>query len=160
MRTVLMVLGSLLLILQPGSAQSKQQLAVRLLDGYTAKQEFGMDVRAWTIEGKNGLRIHFESGPSEGRAADAQNKNEYQWFREQTIDGRKVYLALAKRGAALYADLDRERKLPQGDILMVTFPLGPSRGWAANFVAKVANKEEMMEMLLMALTFDPSNGSY
>jgi hypothetical protein len=69
-------------------------------------------------------------------------------------------LALRKPDLKTDADLEAERKSTSGNILMVTFPLGGSRDHAANFTAKVTNSEEMADMLLMALTFNPSKGNF
>lgn len=131
---------------------------VQLLDGYSATRQSTVDTNSWTIQGKNGLIIHFESGPSEGRAVDLKNEEKYVWHREQTVNGHRVLLALVKPGIKMDAALDAERNLPPGNILLVTFPLSVHRDDAANFVGKVANQEEMIDMLLMALTFDPSKG--
>jgi len=72
------------------------------------------------------------------------------------MNGRTVLLALVKPGLKTDPDLDAERNLPPGNILLVTFPLGGHRDHAANFVGKIANQDEMMDMLLMVLTLDPS----
>jgi hypothetical protein len=133
---------------------------VQLLDGYSAKQGSAVDAVVWTIQGKNGLIIHFESGPSEGRVVDLKDREKYAWYREQTVNGRSVLFALVKPGLKTDFDLDAERNLPPGNILLVTFPLGSHRDHAANFVGKVANQEEMIDMLLMVLTFDPSKGNF
>jgi len=133
---------------------------VQLLDGYSAKRGSAVDAVVWTIQGKSGLIIHFESGPSEGRVVDLKDKEKYAWYREQTMNGRTVPLALVKPGLKTDPDLDAERNLPPGNILLVTFPLGGHRDHAANFVGKIANQDEMMDMLLMVLTFDPSKDNF
>jgi hypothetical protein len=133
---------------------------VQLLEGYSAKRASAVDAVVWTIQGKNGLVIHFEAGPSEGRAVDLKDNEKYEWYREQTVNGRKVFLALTKAGVKTDADLDAERNPTPGNILLVTFPLGGSKDHAANFVAKVTNSGEMADALLMALTFNPSKGNF
>jgi len=133
---------------------------IQLLDGYSAKRESAIDVVAWTILGKCGLIIHFEAGPSEGFAASSADIEKYQWFRQQTLGRRKVLIALTKPGIKTDPDLDTERNLPPGNTLLVTFPLSSHRDHAANFVAKVANQEELVDVLLMTLTFDPSKGTF
>jgi hypothetical protein len=84
----------------------------------------------------------------------------YEWYREQTVNGRKVFLALTKAGAKTDADMWVERNGAPGNISLVTFPLGGSKDHAANFVAKVTNSGEMADVLLMALTFNPSEGNF
>jgi hypothetical protein len=133
---------------------------IHLLDSYSAKRGSAVDAVVWTIEGKNGLKIHFESGPSEGLAVDLKDKAKYEWCREQTLNKRKIFIALVRPDFKPYADLDVERHLPSGKILLVSFPLGESKDYAANFVARVANSEEMADVLLMVLTFDPSKGNF
>ena len=133
---------------------------IQLLDGYSAKQGSAVDATVWTIQGKSGLIIHFEAGSSEGRVVDLKDKEKYAWYREQTVNGHKVLLALIKPGVKTDADLDAERNLPPGNILLLTFPLSGHRDHAANFVGKIANQEEMVDMLLMVLTFDPSKGNF
>jgi hypothetical protein len=137
-------------------ASEYQFTAIRLLPGYSAKREHAVDATSWTIRGKTGLTIHFEAGLSEGRAADAGHREEYQWYREQYVNGHLVCLALVKPGTRSVRDLDMGRKLRGGNVVLVTFPLSGDSAHAANFVAKVANSEELADVLLMALTFDPS----
>lgn len=133
---------------------------IQLLDGYSAERGSAIDAVVWTIEGKNGLKIHFESGPSEGLGADMKDRAKYEWYREQTVNRRKVFLALKKPGLKTDPDLDAERDLPPRNILLVTFPPGGNKDRAANFIAKVANSGEMADVLLMALTFDPIKGEF
>ncbi len=89
-----------------------------------------------------------------------KDKGKYAWYREQTVNGHKVLLALVKPRVKTDPDLDAERNLPPGNILLVTFPLSEHRSHVANFVGKLANQEEMVDMLLMALSFDPSKGNF
>jgi hypothetical protein len=134
--------------------------AVNLLPGYTAVREQGIDVAAWKIEKPGGLIIHFEAGMSEGLAVNQRERNKYEWYREQLINGHRVLAALTRPGAKYSPDLDRERNLPPGNILLISYPLGGHKDHAANFIAKVASPEETGDALLMALTFDPSKSAF
>ena len=157
------IIATLLLLIAVGTLAVDMEHTfggVQLLSGYFARRTPATDAVAWRIEGKSGLIIHFESGPSEGRAVDEKNKKKYAWYREQIVNGHKVLLALVKPGLKTDPDLDAERSLPPGNILLVTFPLDNHRDHAANFVAKIANNEEMIDVLLMTLTFDPSKGHF
>lgn len=89
-----------------------------------------------------------------------KDKEKFEWYREQTVNGRKVFLALTKAGVKTDADLYMERNQTPGNMLLVTFPLGGSKDHAANFVAKVTNPGEIADVLLMALTFNPSRGYF
>ena len=134
--------------------------AIKLLPGYHITSAPGVDVVAWTIRKPGGLIVHFEAGPSEGLAVDLADVDKYAWWREQTISGRRVLVALTRLGVKIGTDADEERGLPSGNVLVVAYPLGGHKDHAANFIGKVANSEEMADMLLMALTFDPSKGVF
>jgi hypothetical protein len=157
-----LVLGLALSLVVSGHVAGPETVfgGIHLLDGYSAKRGSAIDAVSWTIEGKNGLVIHFESGPSEGRVVDLKDREKYVWYREQTVNGHKVLLALVRPGVKTDADIDAERNLLPGNILLITFPLSDHRDHAANFVGKIANQEEMIDMVLMVLTFDPSKGNF
>ncbi|MGB2626292.1 MAG: hypothetical protein WAK20_05855 [Candidatus Acidiferrum sp.] len=143
-----------------GIADEESIGGINLLPGYHVKKLPGVDVTARTIEKPGGIIIHFEAGPSEGLAVSPQKNREYAWSRKQSINGHLVLLALTRPGVKSGPDLDKERNLPPGNILMVSYPLGGQPDHAANFIGKVANSEEMIDMLLMTLTFDPAKGNY
>jgi hypothetical protein len=150
-----------LVLLTPQLSGSDQAIGgIKLLDGYRIRKDWAVDASSWRIEKPGGLIIHFEAGYSEGFIVDANDRSKYAWFREQTINGNKVLLALVKPGMKKDPDLDKERNLPPGNVLLVTFPLPGGTAHAANFVGKIANSEEMVDMLLMVMTFDPSKGSF
>jgi len=130
---------------------------MRLLTGYSATRSVEIDAAAWTIEGKNGLHIHFESGPNESLWADPKEAAKYSWHREQEIQGHKAFFALVRPGLKTQWDRDDTRGLPPGNILLVTFPLeGAGPDFTANFSAKLAGPEDLADALLMITTFDPS----
>jgi len=160
----------MLLILLAGSAQVKSQDKapgdIRLLPGYHVKWSAGLDVVSATIEKKEGLIIHYVGGISEGRIVKKEDKSRYKWYREQIIDGRRFLLALTS--ADRKGGLDAGRKNSHGaDLLLITYPwaadgakafVGESS--ASNFTVAVAGPEEMMDALLMVLTFDPTKGRF
>jgi hypothetical protein len=160
MRCVIATLMLLVSAYGLASASESGFGGIQLLEGYHAKRVPGLDTVGWTIQGKNDFVIHFESGPSEGRIVDLKDKEKYAWYREQTINGHAVLVALVKPGLKTDPGLDAERNLPPGNILLVTFALSSHRDHAANFVGKIANQVEMIDMLLMVLTFDPSKGNF
>lgn len=160
MRLISAIFMAAIAFANPVSAKNGGFRAVNMLPGYTAVREHGLDVVAWKIEKPGGLVIHFEAGPSEGLAVNQSDLDKYAWFREQLISGHRVLIALIRAGVKYDPKLDRERNLPLGNILLVSYPLGGHRDHAANFIAKVANPEEMDDALLMALTFNPSKGAF
>jgi hypothetical protein len=159
-KSILSIATSFFVFFAPLAGSEARLSGVRLLEGYSARPESSVDTVTWTIVGKNGLIIHFEAGPSEGRAADLKYGHDYEWYREQTVNGRKVFLSLSKPSAKVDEELKAERAGMPGNILQITFPLGGSKDHAANFVAKVLNSGEVADVLLMALTFDPSKGNF
>jgi hypothetical protein len=127
---------------------------LKLLEGYKYKRSRTFDTVNGVIYKDGGLRIEFESGMNEGYAADPKEQKTYVWFREQEINGHKVFLALTLPGVGTRWQPITPRRTNR--ILMVTFPgqLGPMQ--AANFYAEVIDDKEIADMLLMVLTFDPS----
>jgi hypothetical protein len=127
---------------------------IRLLDGYRFERSHTFDTINGVITKTGGLRIEFESGINEGYAVESKNKTKYVWYREQTIDGHRVMFALAKRGVTPWKPEVTRNPTP-ANVLIVTFPGPVVPDQAANFYAEVANEQEIADMLLMVLTFDP-----
>jgi hypothetical protein len=120
-----------------------------------------VDVDAWTIEKDGGPSIHFEAGTSEGSFVNTKDRSQYAWTRTQVIDNYKVLFALVKPGLKTDSEPENGRGLPPGNILLVTFLIDRNHpDHAANFTAKVANEEELADVLLMVMTFDPSKGIF
>jgi hypothetical protein len=146
---------------QTGSlAADKLPGKIKLLPGYSMHREQAVDASAWTIEKGTGLTINYEAGPSEGSAADPGKQNIYSWYKEQMVNGYKVRVALIKPGQKTVFEPEGNQGQEPGNILLITFLLDSKKsGFAANFVAKVANSEEIADILLMGLTFDPRKGT-
>ena len=135
---------------------SKPYGGIRLLNGYQINRQAAIDADAWNIQ-KNGFTIKFESGLNWGVAADPAHMDTYLWYREQNVNGFKVLLAMVKPGQKTVWEPENSRGMAPGSILLVTFVLSKSNpNNTANFWAKVANQEELIDMILMVLTFDPS----
>ena len=135
-------------------SQEKPYGNLILLDGYRFERSHTFDTINGVISRPGGLRIEFESGLNEGYAADPKEKAKFVWFREQTIGGTRVYIALAQPNRIPWQpNQPRDKKLAR--ILVVTFPRTLPQD-AANFYAEVLNEEEIADALLMILTFDPA----
>jgi hypothetical protein len=161
MKRTLIGLTVFLLMSQHGGAAVDAPGGLKLLEGYTLQRGSAIDAVVWTIEKRGGLRISFEAGPSEGAAANPSEKNEYSWYREQTVSGYSVRFALVKAGLKTHWEPSDSRGLPLGNILLVTFVLERDHpDHTANFCAKVANSQEIADALLMVMTFDPSKGTF
>src|SRR5207237_461974 len=120
---------------------------IQLLDGYRITRRQDVDAQAGSIEKTGRLKINFECGMSEGAAVKPQDKATYLWYQEQILKGHKSRFAL-----------ERAEKGGNGRVLEVTFLLGDeSSAYACNFAGHVRNQSDVAEMLLMVLTFDPTN---
>ena len=147
----------LLLLTVPAGAFDEPYGGVKLLDGYKFKRSRTIDtINGIIYRDDGGLTIEFESGISEGYAVNPKDKNKYIWYREQRVNGHKVMLALTKSGIGTVWKPENPRRSKSGNILMVTFPGRFGSLDAANFYAEVLNEEEIADMLLMVLTFDPN----
>jgi hypothetical protein len=129
---------------------------IKLLDGYKYKRSQTFDTINGLIYREGGLSIEFESGISEGYAVDPKEQRKYIWFREQKINGHRVFLALTESGVGTNWEPDKPRGPKPRRILMITFPGKFSPLDAANFYAEVLDEKEIADTLLMVLTFDPS----
>jgi hypothetical protein len=141
---------------KPNSGDPNFWGGMRLLDGYTFQRGKTFDTINGKILGPSGFTIGFESGTGAGYEADPARRSQYISFREQVVNGHKVYLALAKpRRDSPWRPRERSRG-GTGRMLLVTFPGKMSELDAANFWAEVLTEAEIADMLLMVLTFDPS----
>lgn len=138
------------------SATSAQSVygGIKLLDGYKYKTGKAVDAITGTIYKQNGLTIDFEAGFSQGYAADKKNKEQYEWYKEQTINGRTIRIAYIKPNLKTVWEPDQPRSPEPGSIMLVTIPLGNERNNAVNFRAEILSLQEATDFLLMVLTFD------
>jgi hypothetical protein len=156
MRKAIVALGVLFLAVTQVSASDGVIGGIRLLEGYKVKKQLAVDAFAGKIEKEGGATIEFEAGPSEGPWANPGDMKLYAWYKEQTINGHKVMIALIKPGLRTGWEPDSTPVSKPGSILLVTFPLGGSPDNTANFKGKISSPEDLADMLLMVLTFDPS----
>ena len=136
----------------------KPKDGIRLLEGYKFRSGGSFEGSGGEIYKDGGLRITYEFGLSQGFAADPKEKEKYVWYRETVVNGRKVMLALVKPGLKTQFEPNDPRSPEVGNILLITFAMGevPKADWAAtNFQAEVLNAEEIADMILMVLTYNP-----
>ena len=118
---------------------------IRLLPGYKHEKLKGIDSIVGRIVKQNGLTIQYEiGGIPEGRLRFGGSftdrpkltpKKQLKWYREQMVKGQPVHIAYLKNNT-----------------LLVSYPKSiPKKG--INFYAKVNSTEEMVDVLLMLLTF-------
>jgi hypothetical protein len=150
-------LCTIFLIVGPVSAQSPPY-GISMLDGYEYKERDTLGVLSGSglIFKDKGLLIEFEEGMSTCCAADPSKMLSYAWFKEQTIDGRKVYLAMIKTGLKTGWEPDRPRNKQLGGILLASYPgEGLFKANGINFVAEILSDEELAEALLIILSYNP-----
>ncbi len=156
MRLMCLAACGILFVVPTSFANDPPYGKVQLLDGYQYKRGRTIDAINGVIYKNGGLHIEFESGVSQGFAADPARKTEYIWFRQQQINGHKVFIALTQPGSGTKWRPEQPRNGKLNRILLVTFPGTFSPTDAANFRAEVLDEIEIAEMLLMVLTFDPT----
>ena len=118
----------------PGTAARSP---VRLLPGYKIELRDGFEGdfggRIWK---PGGLSLDFDSGIHNPKAIDSIEAKDVRWRAEQIFDGHHVVLVYGTSGRVAISILDR----------------------AVNFRGKIRNQQDLAEMLLMALTFETSQG--
>ncbi len=143
MRTVLsfaivaLVIGSLSVALRAASADDPPPGSITLLDGYKHQKLQGIDTRVGKIWKDGGITIQYDIGRLAGNYAQQQRKyqaDQLLWDRQQTWHGQLVELAMTK---------DRQ--------LYVSFPERH-----ANFYGKVQEEQDLVDALLMVLTYLPA----
>ncbi len=152
----------LVLFMTPRPSSSKDTAGfIKVLDGYSIKKESAVDAITWTIEKSGGPSLQFEAGFSEGLWADPKDAKSYSWMRTQLVNGYKAIFALVRPGLNTRWEPKNVRGLPPGNILLVTFLLESKNSYhTANFSAKVASDQELADVLLMVMTFNPSKGTF
>lgn len=143
MRTILsfaivaLVVGSLSLALRAASGDDPPPGSIKLLEGFKHQKMQGIDSRVGKIWKENGIAILYDIGRLSGNYAKQQREHQADqllWAKQQTWQNERVELVLKK---------DRE--------LYVSFP----EHWA-NFYGKVQTEEDLVDALLMVLTYLPA----
>ena len=156
MKAAPVTLALLLTLCLPSREVERTFGGIELLDGYKAERGQGFDTTLWTIRGRNGFEISYESGLSEGQCVRVENRDKYLWYRERQVHGYTVRDALVKSGTNTLCVRENNRSsLSMGTLLVTVSFRGPSSSDAANFVANVADTGELADALLMIATYDP-----
>jgi hypothetical protein len=108
---------------------------LRLLPGYKLQAGAGYDNGpSGKIRKENGPAIEFHMGPYFSEATESIKKEEILWREEQVVNGQSFTCVYTK----------------SEDLVISHQPLP-----VANFQAKIHSQQEMAEMLLMVLAFEP-----
>jgi hypothetical protein len=109
---------------------------VRLLSGYEARLGAAIDTWGGTISKEGGVKIAVSMGCTLGSVADSVGRKDVIWREEQVVNGMQTVYVYTKWHE-----------------LIVTFPRQ-----CANFQGKIRNQQDLAEMLITVLTFDPTHG--
>jgi|HubBroStandDraft_6_1064221.scaffolds.fasta_scaffold02825_3 hypothetical protein len=109
---------------------------VQLLTGYKLQIGSGTDTWGGTIWKVGGLKIEWDSGLHVGVAADLVDKKDVAWQEEQVVNGQQVICVYTT-----------------SNDLIVSFPR-----LVTNFQGHIERQQDLAEMLLMILTFEPTHG--
>jgi hypothetical protein len=117
---------------------SDTRVPLRLLPGYKFKSGPVLEGGSFgAISKVDGPTIDFEVNPYATVAVDSIPKNQLLWREEQFV-GKNHFVCVYTRA----------------DEIVITVP-GP---YLANFRAKIHSQKDLADVLLMVLTFDPTNG--
>ena len=143
MRTILslalvaLVIGSLSVVLRAASGDEPPPGSITLLDGFKHQTLQGIDTRVGKIWRDGGITIQYDIGRLSGNYAEQQRKyqaDQLLWAKQQTWRGQPVELSMMK---------DRQ--------LFVSFPERH-----ANFYGKIPKEADLVDALLMVLTYVPA----
>jgi len=96
----------------------------------------GIDTWGGAIWKVGGLKIEWDSGLHVGVAADLVDKKDVAWRENQVINGQQVICVYTR-----------------SNDLIVSFPR-----LVANFQGHIQHQQDLAEMLLMIMTFEPTHG--
>lgn len=118
------------------SEQGQAKSPVNLLPGYKIQIFPGLDSAAGRIWKDGGLEIEIEMCCGFGNAADSVPKSRLAWREQQTTHGQLVVLVFTKANE-----------------LIVSYPK-----LVTNFRTKTRNSRDLAEALLIALSYDETQG--
>lgn len=125
-----------------GPAAEDPPGGITLLPGYQHQRGRGADSRVGRISNGRGFEIRYDIGTMAGNRAG--NPRDRVWFKTQVLGGNQVQISFST---------DR--------VLTVTFPStpgvrGPGSPLPANFYAKVTSDEDVVDLLLTAMSYKPN----
>lgn len=130
---------SVLRQLHPDPVESDPPKGIGLLVGYRHKSATDFEGnQVGEISKRDGVKIKYEIGFSQGMAVDADQKASYVWYREQKMNARITRYALSK-----------------SNVLMISIPLDdtPNTLHVANFYGTIRKESDIADMLLMILPY-------
>jgi hypothetical protein len=113
-----------------------ETFVLQLLPGYKADVGWGIDTWGAKISKDGGITIELFQGLHAGVEAESVDQNDVAWREEQVVNGQRVICVYTK----------------SNDLIV------SNRIKAVNFRGHVRNQQDLAEMLLMVLTYDPVHG--
>lgn len=107
---------------------------IKLLSGYIHERKKGIDTAVGIISKKNGLEIRYDIGLLAGNITEnkiADNKNEAVWYKRQLVNNDYLSIAYFKDGQITASYYEA----------------------SAIFFARVSSQEEIIDFLLMIMTY-------
>jgi hypothetical protein len=133
----------------------KAPAGIVLLPGYTVHQD-PPGAPSWELRSPKGLRAYGEAGSSQGSWVDSLSPDSHVWCKEQAVEGWRMRVALVKPGAKTGLE-DQIGRPTEESMLIVSF-VPRAKGtfdYGANFVLRVSEPEDVVDMLLMMMTAKP-----
>jgi hypothetical protein len=145
MRRLLTLAIAILTLGVPSATRAKNQdrtkdvpkrFPIRLLPGYKATVGYGIDTWGAKIGRDGGITIEFIQGLHVEVEADSFGENDVAWREQQVVNGQQAICVYTK-----------------SNDFVVSIPK-----LAVNFRAHIRNQQDLAEMLLMVLTYEPTHG--
>lgn len=120
---------------------------LRLLEGYHHRRGLGFDSLTGRIWKEDGLEITYDIGGMSGNWAEGVHPTQRAWIRQQTLAGHALTVVETTEGEVRVSFAANEGEATAGGL--GTYP--------ANFTAKIGDRADLADLLLMALTY-PETG--
>jgi hypothetical protein len=119
-----------------GAKSEASTFPVRLLPEYKVVASAGIDTWGATISKEGGVKIELYQGLHVGVAADSVETKDVAWREEQVVNGQQVICVYTK-----------------SNDLVISIPK-----LIANFQSHIRSQQDLADMLLMVLTYEPTHG--
>lgn len=112
-----------------------QQL--KLLNGYTLKEEQGIDSFVGKISKPSGITLNYDVGPPGNNYTDEpRQSHDYLWYKEQTISGHRMQILLTKKKMLIisvpdsytnfFGTVKKEEDIADALLMLATYPTAPA----------------------------------
>ena len=137
----------LMLVAVYASAQQAAPRGLTLLPGFNHEMSQGIDSASGRIWKEGGLSISYTLGASPGKALDLSPRNVL-WTKEQVLRGHQIRVSLTQDQKLAVVFPPKFRPVSPNTAEVFT-------GTSAYFYADVKSDEDVADMLLMVLAYEP-----